>query len=93
MGIKFNASGVNLNAEPEMSSQPAAYKIARGFYRVTMLDGRYSNIHYQPARRGRAKGWHADIRNPRGELVRYAGIWPTLRAAEEEVAAIFARNP
>lgn len=65
---------------------PAAYRIAAGFWRVTLLDGRFSNIHR------RKDGWHADIRNARGELVRFAGIWPTLRAAQEEVSFIFARS-
>lgn len=64
----------------------ATYKITKGYWRATMLDGRFSNIHHQ------RDGWHADIRNARGELVRYAGIWPTLRAALDEVAFILERN-
>lgn len=64
----------------------ATYKITKGFWRATMLDGRFSNI------RRERDGWHADIRNERGELVRYAGIWPTLRDALDEVSFIFSRS-
>jgi hypothetical protein len=69
-------------------------KIGRGFYQVS--NGEYfSNLQ-------KIEGWHeyseykgkwmADIRVSRtGELVRYAGIWNTMKEAREEAEWIITR--
>lgn len=62
-------------------------KILPGMYRVTRADnGCYGNI-----TKHERSGWHADIRNGNGELIRLAGIWPTKQDAVSEVQFILSR--
>lgn len=59
---------------------PRLERIIAGYYKVYQGPGYgFANIHRQ------GREWHADLRNARGELTQYAGIWPTLRDALEEV--------
>lgn len=71
-----------------MFSQEMLYS---GCYRVRWDDGKRLHVFGQIKKCGQQ--WHADIRKTEtGELQRYAGVWPTLKAAREEVEAILSRE-
>ena len=60
-------------------------KIVGGFYQVMAMPHGFANIHKRP------DGWHADIRDRHGNLLRYAGIWKSLREARGEVEDLLDR--
>jgi hypothetical protein len=60
-------------------------KDAAGHYRLS------GHIYYAPIRRQGGK-WYAEIRRQSdGELVRYAGIWSTLKDATGEAESVMER--
>jgi len=65
-------------------SIPAGFRLfVPGCYRVSMLDGRFGQVHRRAGR-----GWRAEVRTADGSLERHAGIWGSLAAAAEELEAI-----
>ena len=60
-------------------------KWMKGYYRLS-ADTKFAGIKHE------RDGWHAEIRSrDTGDLIRYAGIWPTLRDAREEAERLLAR--
>lgn len=65
-----------------------------GVYRVRLKDdnGNLSHMFGQIRKNGRK--WHAEIRHTdTGDLIRYAGIWDTLKEATEEIHHILSPAP
>lgn len=72
----------------------------KGCYRTETVRGRFGQIKKKPgywdSKYGCAvyvaAGWHSEIRDSSGELQRYAGVWPTLKDAVEEVEHILTKD-
>jgi hypothetical protein len=58
------------------------YKFCSRIYRTESVKGRFGQI------KAERRTWKAEIRTADGNLVRYAGIWKTLRDAQDEITHI-----
>jgi hypothetical protein len=57
-------------------------KLCHGIYRITLSSEHFGQVRHV------GREWHAEVRQTEtGNLVRYAGIWPTRQAAIDELVS------
>lgn len=85
------ASPAKFNGYLEVRMEAKRFKLRKhygGCYRTPSVNGRFGQI----KKATNPTSWLAEIRDSEtGAIIRYAGYWPTLKSANEEVASLLTR--